>query len=313
MAMRRLCTALAVFVVLGFCLTDAKAQKSSKPVSKEDVLELLTGDVAPERVIAIVRAQGVSFKLTPAVEDEIRKAGGNDDLLKAIRELAPKPSAALPAKAKSATTEPPAGPPVLLIEATPGDARVYIDDEPVATTSPEGRLKLSTLSPGEHRVRLTQRGFKDYEETVQLTSGETTHVSTALVATATRPVRTPAESAAPATSLAATASGAPAYLGVRPAARQPAGRRGLVISDAAVGGPADLAGLMADDAIISIGGRAIRKPKDLEAAVASHQAGDRVQIIWSRGNRVITKSVQLSARPVGAPSRGSHPAGEKVQ
>jgi hypothetical protein len=38
--------------VLGFCLPGTKAQKSSKPVSKEDVIELLTGDVPPERVAA---------------------------------------------------------------------------------------------------------------------------------------------------------------------------------------------------------------------------------------------------------------------
>jgi len=106
MAARRLCTILAVFIALVFCLPGVKAQKSSKQLTKESVLELLTGDVPPARVAAIVREQGVSFTLTQAVEDQIRQAGGNDELLKAIRELAPKAPAAPP---KSS------GPPVLLI------------------------------------------------------------------------------------------------------------------------------------------------------------------------------------------------------
>jgi hypothetical protein len=58
MAVRRLCTILAVFIVLGVYLPGMKAQKSWKPLTKEDVLELLTGDVPPERVAAIDRAMG---------------------------------------------------------------------------------------------------------------------------------------------------------------------------------------------------------------------------------------------------------------
>lgn len=309
MAVRRLCTILAVFIVLGFCLPGLKAQK--KALTKEDVLGLLTGDVPPERVVAIVRERGVSFKLTRAVEEQIRQAGGNDELLKAIRELAPKPPASPPSKAKPATTKPRAGPPVLLIEATPGGARVYIDDEPVGTTSPEGRLKLSTLLPGAHQVRLASRGFQDHEETVQLTSGETTRVATNLVAAAPRPAQPRVQPVAPATNPTATASGAPAYLGVRFVKQQPVGSRGAVISDVAPGGPADRAGLKPNDTIVRIGGREVRTPQDLQAAIAGHKAGETIEVTWSSGSSVTTKSIQLSARPVGAPSQGSHPVGEK--
>jgi hypothetical protein len=300
---------LAVFIALAFCLPGLKAEK--KALTKENVLELLTGGVLPERVAAIVRERGVSFKLTRAVEDQIRQAGGNDELLKAIRELAPKLPASPASKPKPATTEPPAGPPVLLIEATPGGARVYTDDEPVGTTSPEGRLKLSTLSPGAHRVRLAHRSFQDYEETVQLTSGETTRVTTNLVAAATTPVQTPAEPGATVTNPTATASGVPAYLGVRPVEQQPVGRRGVVISDVAPGGPADRAGVKPHDTIVNIGGREVRTPRDFQAAIASHKAGETVEVTWTNGSSVTTKSIQLSARPAGPPSQVSHPAGER--
>jgi membrane-associated protease RseP (regulator of RpoE activity) len=312
MAIRRLCTILAVLIVLGFCLPGMRAQKGSKPLAKEDVLELLTGDVPPERVAAIVRERGVSFKLTREVEGQIQQAGGNEELLKAIREFGPKPPGSPASKTKPATTESPAAPAVLMIEATPGGARVYIDDEPVGTTSPEGRLKLSTLSPGAHQVRLASRGFQDHEETLQLTSGETTRVATNLVA-APAPAQTLAQPAAPVTGPTATASGALAYLGVRPAAQQPVGGKGVVISDVAPGGPADRAGLRPNDTITSIGGREVRTLQDLQAAIASHQAGETVEVTWSSGNTVITTSIQLSVRPASAPAQGSHPAGEKRQ
>jgi len=296
MVARRLCTILAVFIALAFCLPGVKAQKSSKQLTKENVLELLTGDVPPERVAGIVRERGVSFKLDRAAEDQIRQAGGNDELLKAIRELAPKAPASPAGKAK------PAGPPVLLIEATPGDAHVYIDDEPVGTTSPEGRLKISTLSPGAHRVRLALRSFQDHEETAQLTSGETTRVATNLQAAAVTPVETP-QPTGTITNPTAVVSGAPGYLGVRAVEQQPAGSRGVVILDAARGGPAARAGLKANDTILSIGGRGIRTPQDLQATMASHKAGETVEVTWSSGSNVVTKSIQLSARPAGPPGQ----------
>jgi serine/threonine-protein kinase len=197
--------------------------------------------------------------------------------------------------AASAVAKPPAppkssGPPILLIEATPGDARVYIDDETVGTTSPEGRLKITTLSPGAHRVRLAHRSFQDHEETVRLTSGETTLVASNLQAPA-----------ATVTNPTATVSVALGYLGVRAVEHQPAGSRGVVILDTAPGGPADRAGLKPSDTILSIGGHRIRTPQDLQAAMASHKAGETVEVIWSSGNSVVTKSIRLTARVAGPP------------
>jgi serine/threonine-protein kinase len=206
--------------------------------------------------------------------------------------------------AASAVAKPPAppkssGPPILLIEATPGDARVYIDDETAGTTSPEGRLKITTLSPGAHRVRLAHRSFQDHEETVRLTSGETTLVASNLQAADTTPVQAPAEPTGTITNPTATVSVVPGYLGVRAVEHQPAGSRGVVILDTAPGGPADRAGLKPNDNILSIGGRGIRTPQDLQAAMASHKAGETVEVTWSSGSSVVTKSIRLSARVAG--------------
>ena len=296
MTIRKLCATLAVCIVLGFCLPGIKAQK--KELSKEDIIELLTGDVAPERVAAIVRERGVSFTLSHEAEDQIRQAGGNDELLNAIRALEPKPSGSSSNNAKPPAAGPHAGPPILLIEAMPGGARVYVDDEPVGTTSPEGRLKLVTLSPGAHRVRLAHRDFQDHEEMVQLSSGETTRVATNLVSTAA----TPAAAVSPVTNSATASSGGPAYLGIRPAIQQPANRKGVVISAVDPGGPADRAGLKPNNTIVSIGGREVRTPQDLESAIASHKVGETVEVVWSSFGHVTVKSIQFSTRPSGVPS-----------
>jgi hypothetical protein len=54
------------------------------PLSLEDILSLLRGDVAPARVSALVAESGVDFTLAGAVEKQLRTAGADDALLLAI-------------------------------------------------------------------------------------------------------------------------------------------------------------------------------------------------------------------------------------
>ncbi len=155
-------------------------QKSRKPASKSDIIGLLEAGVSSQEVEGVVKQYGVSFDLTRQTETELRQAGATDDLLRAIRAARPSGPSTPPARppASSPATSP--SPPVLIIESTPGGAQVYIDDEPIGTTSPEGRLKLSRLTPGEHRVRLSLQGRRDSEQTIQLPTGQTTTVTAAL-------------------------------------------------------------------------------------------------------------------------------------
>ncbi len=143
----------------------ARAQSASRaPLSKEDVLRLLKGDVSPKRVADLAHQRNIDFDVTLEVEKELREAGADDSLLTALREVAPKavaPASTAPAPALA----------TLLIDGTPG-AHVYLNDAPAGTTSPEGKLKLPNLQPGEHKVRLSLDGYKDEEANVSLTSGE---------------------------------------------------------------------------------------------------------------------------------------------
>ncbi|MBI1983753.1 MAG: PEGA domain-containing protein [Acidobacteria bacterium] len=165
-----LVVAASVFCCLLIPAT-VEAQKPRKALQKDQVIELLESGVAPPRVAELARDYGVAFEITAEVENQLVEAGATDDLLKILRQLAPRP----PATPVSA-----AGAALLLIEATPGGAQAYIDDEPVGTTSSEGRLKLSRLAPGRHRVRLSFPGRRDYEQDVELVAGRMMTVTASL-------------------------------------------------------------------------------------------------------------------------------------
>ena len=61
------------------------------------------------------------------------------------------------------------GPPALEITSVPPGAEVFVDNEPVGRTDPEtGRLRLTTLRPGRHRVRLSSEGRDDLMREIDL-------------------------------------------------------------------------------------------------------------------------------------------------
>ena len=290
--------ALAFLVILvttlAICPSSANSQKPGKSLSKQDVLDLLTGDVPGERVAAIAQERGISFEMTAAAEKEIRAAGGSDELIRVLRGLAPR---APSAPSRSPRTSPAAvSPPVLMIQSSPGESQVYVDDEPMGSTGQAGRLKLTRLSPGEHHVRISLSGYQDHEETVALTGGHTATVAARLQATAPPPTynppQRPAEVETPTVS-----SGQAGYLGVEPMAQQPAGARGVVISGAAPGSPAEQAGIKTYDTILAVGGRPVKTPQELMSMLGGHQAGEIVPVTWYNGSTNVTQRIRLAARP----------------
>jgi hypothetical protein len=176
--------ALVVLSFLAFTVESSAAPR--RPLAKSEVLDLLQGGVTPARIADLVSQYGIAFQLTRETEKQLREAGADEALLKALRQsaasaaqrTAPLASAVRPPAGQSRAT----GPPVLLIESNPGSAQVYVDDEPVGTTSAQGHLKLSPFAPGKYRVRVALAGYKDYEETVTLAAGETTRVAPSLEA-----------------------------------------------------------------------------------------------------------------------------------
>ncbi|MEZ4584830.1 MAG: protein kinase [Gemmatimonadales bacterium] len=63
-------------------------------------------------------------------------------------------------------------PPVLAITSDPAGAQVYVDDEPLGRTDPEtGRLRITTLEPGRHRIRIAAEGRADLVREIDLGDG----------------------------------------------------------------------------------------------------------------------------------------------
>jgi PEGA domain len=151
-------TVVTWLLCASMALVSAQTQPAPKPFTKDEVLKLLIGNVPAKRVEALVRERGIDFQITSETESELRNAGATDPLLAALRDVAPKA-------------------PTLVVTTPPGKARVYIDDEFVDTTSPEGRLKLSTLAPGRHKLRVAMDGYRDHEEIIDLAAGKTLEVS----------------------------------------------------------------------------------------------------------------------------------------
>lgn len=142
------------------------AQQNRKPLTEAEIIDLLKNDVPSQRVESLVRQYGISFEMNDQTESALLVAGATDELLAALREVAPKPIAN----------------PTLMITATPGGAQVFVDDELFARTSSEGRLKIANLTPGPHKVRISLDGYRDYEQGLTLAAGQTATVSTTLQA-----------------------------------------------------------------------------------------------------------------------------------
>jgi len=166
----------------------AQTQVPPKPLSKIEVVNLLQGEVPPDRVAEIVRKQGISFQVTPETAKELRGAGATPELLETLREIAPPP----PKPERALPTAPPAAPALLQIEGAPKGAEIYVDDEFKGQVSGEGRLKIPGLSPQKHVLRVSAEGYKEKVETLELNRGETRTYTPNLVSAA-QPTAAPPE------------------------------------------------------------------------------------------------------------------------
>ena len=284
---------LALSAAIALIPSLGKAQKAAKKLTKQDVIDLLTGDVPSDQVAQEARKAGISFPVTASVAKEIRDAGGTEELIRVLQTLAPRVP---PAPAGTPHTAPATSPPVLVIESSPGQSQVYIDDEPVGSTSQQGRLKLTRLAAGDHRVRISLSGYQDHEETVTLAAGETTTVAATLQRPAAPQVSPPPQR--PQTKETPTVNpGQAGFLGIQAMPQQPTGARGVVISATLPGGPADQVGLKAYDTILAVNGRQVTTQEELWNALSSHQAGEVVQITWYNGSTKVTRQVRLAAAP----------------
>lgn len=159
--------AVGVILFHASFISSAQGQVSPKPLSKDDVVTLLKGEVSPKRVVTLARERGINFEMSTKTETELHQAGATEELLATLRKLAPKP------------TPPPPATATLVIVSTPSDAKIFVDDELVGRTGPGG-LTISQLAPGPHRLRLSLDGYNDYQQGVELVAGHVTPIRASL-------------------------------------------------------------------------------------------------------------------------------------
>jgi hypothetical protein len=161
---------VALMLLTGFAFTQDKSQA----LSKDKVITLLRQGTSSVRAQYLVGKYGVDFPFTSDTEQALKRAGADQELLDLIRRVAPPP----PVEAKP-TPPPPL--PVLIVNAKPGDAEVYVDDERHGQTSPDGTLRINGLVAGNHKIRISLPGYKSFEVAIELLAGQTHTVAAMLL------------------------------------------------------------------------------------------------------------------------------------
>jgi putative serine protease PepD len=78
-------------------------------------------------------------------------------------------------------------------------------------------------------------------------------------------------------------------------------RGGALVTQVALGGPADQAGLQRGDVITAIDGQAITRPAEFTNVVDSQPVGSEVLLQINHGGALETVGVIVAARPGGSP------------
>lgn len=131
-----------------------------KPLTREQVLELVAGHVPSQRAAMLVNQRGVDFVPDEEYLGTLRFAGAEDVLLAAVRAA----GEAVPAQLEIATSP---------------SAEVYLDGQLAGRADSVGRLAMTTKH-GTHLLKVSLAGKQDFEQTVTLTPGKANEISAVL-------------------------------------------------------------------------------------------------------------------------------------
>jgi hypothetical protein len=156
----------AVLLLLAATLAAAPmSAEKGKPLAVKDVTDLLEGSVPSSEIARIVNENGISFRMSDGLASQFRAAGATDELIDALRRA--------PAPEEQPTPPPAPVTGILQVQSQPGEAQVFVNDEPRGTTSTSGDLKLAGLAPGSYRLRLVLSGYKTWENSLSVPAGGT--------------------------------------------------------------------------------------------------------------------------------------------
>ena len=121
-----------------------------KPLSKEQVLQLVAGHVPNQRATMLVKQRGIDFPADEQYLKTLRLAGADEPLIATLREAS-----------KAVTAE-------LAVDTAPG-AEVYLDGALQGKVGAQGELAIKA-TPGAHTVKVSLSSKKDFEQSVTLTA-----------------------------------------------------------------------------------------------------------------------------------------------
>ena len=95
---QKTCVFLTAILTIALCSGSAFAQNKNKPLSEQEVLDLVENYVPSEKIIELVHQFGIGFEPTEKYLNSLRKAGAKQTLISALRGMKPvresKPTAA---------------------------------------------------------------------------------------------------------------------------------------------------------------------------------------------------------------------------
>jgi hypothetical protein len=132
-----------------------------EPMTQQQVLALMAGGVASERVTALVKQRGIIFVPDEEYLETLRVAGAGEALIAAVREA----GGALPGE---------------LDVTAPPNAEVYLDGALAGRAGDGGMLAVKKLKPGSHLLRVTLATKRDFEQSTTITPGAVSKVDAML-------------------------------------------------------------------------------------------------------------------------------------
>jgi formylglycine-generating enzyme required for sulfatase activity len=131
-----------------------------KPLTREQVGQLVAGGVPSQRATMLVEQRGIDFVADERYLQTLRVAGGDDRLIDALREA----SAAVTGE--------------LVVETSP-DAEVYLDGQLQGKAGAQGEFVVKA-KPGAYALRVSLIGRKDFDWSITLAARQATTIQARL-------------------------------------------------------------------------------------------------------------------------------------
>lgn len=133
----------------------AAGAEKPQPLTKQQLLELITGGVANQRAMELVRDRGIAFQADEDYIRTLRRAGANDLLISALRK-------------KSAPME------GITVETEP-NAQIFLDGDSQGQTDSRGVL-VFRAKVGSHVLKVSQAGKRDFSQSFVLIDEQPAHI-----------------------------------------------------------------------------------------------------------------------------------------